>query len=83
MKNFFEIRSLHYSSRNPYNLKLIRPNQVTFGSNSLQSTGPQIWNDLPNELKSAENLKNFKVLIKQWNGPECKCSACNNFNSIQ
>ena len=22
-------------------------------------------------MKSAENLKNFKVMIKQWNGPEC------------
>ena len=26
--------------------------------------GPQIWNALPNELKSADNLKNFKNLIK-------------------
>ena len=28
------------------------------------SVGPQIWNNILNELKSAENLKTFKRLIK-------------------
>ena len=79
MKNFFKLRSSHYSSRKPYDLKHVRPNQVTFGSNSLESVGPQIWNGLPNKMKSAENLKNFKLMIKEWNGPECKCSACCSF----
>ena len=37
MKNFFKLRSSRYSSRKPYDLKHIRPNQVTFGSNSLES----------------------------------------------
>ena len=32
------------------------------------SIGPQIWNGLPNELRSADNLKNFKNLIKNWDG---------------
>ena len=43
MKNFFVCRSSHYSSRTPYDLQHIRPNQATFGSNSLESVGPQIW----------------------------------------
>ena len=76
MLNIFEFRSSHYSSRNPNNLAHGRPNQTKFGSNSLMSIGPQIWNGLPNEIKSAKNLEIFKFLIKQWNGPICKCSAC-------
>ena len=57
---------------------------VTFSSldllsEDLESVGPQIWNCLPNKMKSAENLKNFKLMIKQWSGPECKCSACHSF----
>ena len=76
MQNIFRLRSSHYSLRNPNSLAHVRPNQTTFGSNSLSSIGPQIWNGLPNEIKSAENLKSFKTLIKQWNGPICKCSAC-------
>ena len=76
MQSIFELRSSIYSSRNPNNLAHLRPNQTTFGSKSLKSIGPQIWNGLPNELKLAENLKSFKVSIKQWGGPNCKCSAC-------
>ena len=76
MHEIFIIKSSTYSSRNPNDLQHYRPNQVTFGSNSLQSLGPQIWNGLPNEIKSAENLNSFKHLIKKWDGPSCKCSAC-------
>ena len=76
MQNIFRLWSSHYSLRNPNSLAHVRPNQTTFGSNSLSCIGPQIWNGLPNEIKSVENLKSFKTLIKQWNGPICKCSAC-------
>ncbi len=76
MQSIFKLRSSNYSLRNPNNLAHVRPNQTTFGSKSLMSIGPQVWNGLPNEMKSAENLKSFKALIKQWDGPNCKCSAC-------
>ena len=76
MQSIFELRSSNYSLRNANNLAHLRPNQTTFGSKSLKCIGPQIWNGLPSELKSAENLKSFKVLIKKWDGPNCKCSAC-------
>ena len=76
MQNTFKLRTSGYSLRNPNDLTHARPNQATFGSNSLKSIGPQIWNNLPNELKLAENLKTFNRLIKTWNGSNCKCSAC-------
>ena len=76
MHNIFSFRTSNYSLRNPNNLNHFRPNQVTFGSNSLSAMGPQIWNCLPNELKSAESLNSFKNIIKQWDGPTCKCNAC-------
>ncbi len=76
MNNIFSFRTSNYSSRYPNNLNHFRPNQVTFGSKSLKAMGPQIWNCLPNELKSAENLNSFKKMIKQWDGPSCKCNAC-------
>ena len=80
MRNIFSLRTSKYPSRNPNNLNHFRPNQVTFGSKSLKAMGPQIWNCLPNELKSAENLNSFKGLIKQWDGPTCKCNACKFYN---
>ena len=54
----------------------IRPNQTTDGSNSLVFIGPQIWNNLPREMKSTENMKTFKRQIKNWDGLSCRCSAC-------
>ena len=65
MQSILELRSSTYSLRNANNLAHFRPNQTTFGSKSLKSFGPQIWNGLPSELKSAENLKSFKVLKKK------------------
>ena len=79
MQSIFKLRSSNYSLRNLNNLAHFRPNQTTFGSKSRAtdlSIGPQIWNCLPNDMKSAENLKSFQNLIKQWDGPNCKCSAC-------
>ena len=76
MKDIFQIRTSNYSSRNPNNLIHYRANQVTFGTNSLKSLGPRIWNCLPEELKSVNSLNIFKSLITQWNGPTCNCNAC-------
>ena len=76
MKDIFQIRTSNYSSQNPNNLIHYRPNQVTFGTNSLKSLGPRIWNCLPEELKSVNSLNIFKSLITQWNGPTCNCNAC-------
>ena len=70
MQNIFKLRSSNHSLRNPNNLAHIWPNQTTFGSNSLTSIAPQIWNRLPDRIKPAD-LKSFKDLIKQWNGPNC------------
>ena len=47
------------------NLNIPRGNQVTFGTNSLKSYGPKIQNAVPFSIKTSENLKAFKTLIKK------------------
>ena len=76
MQNIFETRASNRPSRRPNDLQHYRPNQTTFGSNSLRSLGPQIWNRLPDDIKSAENLVQFKRLIKSWDGATCTCNVC-------
>ena len=75
MQDIFKIKS-NNSLKNSNNLQHCRTNQVTFGSSSLRSLGPLIWNGLPNEMKSAENLNSFKNMIKKWDGQNCKCRTC-------
>ena len=61
MHDIFKIKSSIYSSRNPNDLQHYRPNQVTFGSNSLRSLGPQIWkttSKMDDDLKNRQDLRN-------------------------
>ena len=38
--------------------------------------GPKIWNFLPFHVKTSENLKTFKNIIKNWNSSTCNCKVC-------
>ena len=66
MKEIFELRLPSRPVREQYklNLSIPRKRQVTFGTKSLESLGPQIWNNLSYHKKSAENLNVFNNLIK-------------------
>ena len=68
--------SYRMSTRHPNNLKVPQVNQSSFGTKSLRTLGPKIWNELPEEIKSAESLEIFKRIIKMWKGPNCNCSLC-------
>ena len=58
------------------NLSISRRNQVAFVPKSLKFYRPKIWNTLPVNIKTAENLNAFKNLIKRWNGVSCNCIVC-------
>ena len=79
MKEIFEQRLSPRPVREQYKLNLNFPKkrQVAFGTKSLESSGPKIWNNLPYHIKSVKNLNLFKNLInKKWNGSSCNCGEC-------
>ena len=80
MKQIFQLRETNRTVRNQYKLNLNVPkvNQVSYGEKSLRYYGPKIWNSLPFHVKTSENLKNFKDIIKNWNGSICNCRVCQN-----
>ena len=55
-----------------------RINTSRFGTQSLRSLGPKIWNNLPSNIKSETSFLKFKEYIKTWLGPKCKCKVCIN-----
>ena len=65
MKKFFPIKLQNKPVRTFHEKNLIVPTvkSTTFGTNSLRSMGPKIWNNLPNDLKSSETLSKFKNII--------------------
>ena len=70
MQELSELRETNVNAHNKYKLNLDIPavNQVIYGTKSLRSFGPKIWNSLPHHIKSAENLEAFKKFINSWNG---------------
>ena len=55
MKEIFELRLSSRTVRDQYklNLNILRKRLVTFGTKSLESLGPKIWNNLPYHIRSA------------------------------
>ena len=78
MKKKIETKKNNRVLRKRYklNLNIPRTNQITFGTNSLKSYGPKIWNLLLFNTKTAENLSTFKTLIKKWNSASYSCKIC-------
>ena len=60
----FQVQQSAYFTRRPYNMKVPRVNQTTFGTRSILYEGAKIWNHLPNSRKSAETLEIFTDLMK-------------------
>ena len=62
MKKLFEIRDQNRVTRDRYKLNLNTPrrNQLTSGIKSLKFYGLEIWDALPVNIKTAENLNTFK-----------------------
>ena len=46
------------------------------GSETISFRGPQIWSILPDEIKNAKTLDEFKSKIKCWKPKGCKCRMC-------
>ena len=61
-KNF---ETNQYSTRqaNSYKIQFTRTNILRF---SIASSGPRLWNSLPNDLKSKQSLPSFKKHLKHY-----------------
>ena len=76
MQDLFYLRSSF--ARRPNNIAVVRTNTNTYGTKSLRSLGPQIWNSLPEHIKTETSLAHFRSLINTWFGKECLCNLYNN-----
>ena len=73
MKDIF-----HYSpnlTHKKHNL-YIHTQNTRFENKSLRAFGVNIWNTLPEHIKSTTSLLEFKKFIKTWPGPKCQCNVC-------
>ena len=64
-----------HNTRGLQKLQLPQPYSETHGINSFTYQAPKLWNSLPDDIKSADDLKDFKLRIKKWK-PICSCGSC-------
>ena len=76
MQELFRLRSS--SARQPNDIAVARTNTNTYGTKSLRSLGPQVWNSLPGHIKAETSLAHFRSLINTWFGKECLSNLCKN-----
>ena len=79
------MHTIFASSKNPYNLrydssfKTENIRTVTYGSETLSYRGPELWTQIPSNIKYSSTLGEFKAKIKSWKPVECKCRLCKRF----
>ena len=66
----------HYDFRNKKQAEIPQVNSKMYGMKSFQFEAAQVWNSLPNEIRLAENCKQFKRLLQAWDGVNCRCTSC-------
>ena len=68
VKNIFTPKDNPKVKHNDIIVKCI--NTSRFGTQSLRSLGPKIWNNLPSNIKSEKSFPKIKEYIKTWLGPK-------------
>ena len=73
----FEFANKNYNVRNASNLKRKRYFTVHYGSESLSSLAPKIWELVPDSIREVKTSISKK--IKAWTTDKCPCRLCENY----
>ena len=65
MNDICQKQENHYSLRNPRSLVSKCKFTTTYGIDTLSFRGPQIWRDLPQDIKNSDSLNLFKFNTKR------------------
>ena len=79
MTDIFHIVEKPYYLRNNSIIQRQANRTVYFGTESISSLAPKIWELIPNEIKSAKLLNIFKEKIKYWTTDRCPCRLCKTY----
>ena len=79
MKEIFRERENMYILRNNNEFEIPKIKTVIFGSDTVRYRGPQLWLSLPQDIKNAKSIQEFKSKIKNWKFDQCSCKICRPF----
>ena len=79
MKDIFHFVQKPYNLRNDSTLQRRANRTVYFGTESISSLAPKIWEIVPCEIKNAKSLDIFSKRIKLWPTDKCPCRLCKRY----
>ena len=79
MSDLFVTRENYYNLRNFQQFESSLRRTVKFGTETISYRGPQIWNLIPERLRTLETLNKFKKETKSWKCDACPCRMCKTY----
>ena len=79
MDTIFLQRSFTYNLRNTNTFLLPMVHTVNHGTETIWYRGQRIWHSLPQEIKDANSVQQFKNKIKFWKNGDCDCRLCKQY----
>ena len=79
LTEIFPQKESNYSLRNSTALQGRSIKTVMYGSETISSLGPKIWDILPTELKKIMSPTLFKRKIREWALKNCPCCLCKTY----
>ena len=79
MKKVFPDSQNHVNLRNKPEIQTQNVKSVYMGSETVSFRGPRIWAMVPDRIKSASSLSDFKIEIKAWKPVGCTCRLCKTY----
>ena len=79
MADIFHFVEKSYNLRNNSIIQRQGNRAVYFGTESVSSLAPKLWELIPSEIKSAKSLNIFKAKIKSWTTDKCPCRLCKTY----
>ena len=78
-KSFHSMRILLITKKNRRNFHSTPIKLVTFGSETLSSLTPKIWELVPVEIKNVTSIAFLKRAITKWKPINCPCRLCRTY----
>ena len=79
MSDIFIPKVSHYNLRNNEVIKPRKANSVFNGTETIMFRTQKTWNMVPESIKEANNLQEFKRQIKLWKPENCTCRLCKTY----
>ena len=79
MEDVFQFVNKPYELRNNNVPQRKKDKTVHYGSESLSSLAPKIWEQIPKSLREETSFMCFKNKIKTWTTTQCPCRLCKKY----